>query len=122
MTKPPNVDKSRKHVENSGPDSGGQKVPVELVPQAHGGALYRGGNPGNVGGTGRPPSALRALLRKSFEERIIILEQIVDNPDTSANDRIKAIDTLARYGLGPTKEVTGDPDSPQILRVILQRE
>ena len=52
-------------------------VPVgELVPQPHGGAIRNGGT--NKGGPGRPASALREALRGSFEERMAVLESIVD--------------------------------------------
>lgn len=36
------------------------------------------GNLGNRGGTGRPPSAIRALLRDSFANRIATIEDIAD--------------------------------------------
>jgi hypothetical protein len=49
---------------------------TELIPQAHGGALRRGGT--NAGGPGRPPSAIREKLRVSFDERVPILEKIAD--------------------------------------------
>lgn len=84
-----------------------------LVPQEHGGALRYGGT--NAGGPGRPPSALRATCRASFAARIKILEDIADGepivklrgPDgettiglgsASPADRIRAIDTLGKYG------------------------
>lgn len=40
------------------------KSPVALVPQAHGGALKFGGNPGNKGGTGRPRTAFKKFCRE----------------------------------------------------------
>jgi hypothetical protein len=86
-----------------------------LRPQPHGGALRNGGT--NKGGTGRPPSEIRAMLRGSFSERVKILEQIADSADASAADRIKAVDMLAKYGLGTQQEVVGDPEKPQELRV-----
>lgn len=47
-----------------------------LIKQPHGGALRNGGT--NVGGTGRPPSAIREHLRGSFDHRIAVLESIAD--------------------------------------------
>lgn len=79
---------------------------TEMVPQPHGGALLPGGVPGNAGGTGAPPSALRLTLRKSFSDRVKILEQIADGTlgeKVRPSDRAKAIDILAKYGLGPAK-------------------
>ncbi|MSR07744.1 MAG: hypothetical protein EXR93_11865 [Gemmatimonadetes bacterium] len=79
-----------------------------LVPSDRGGMLYTGGVPGNAGGTGRPASALREQLRGSFEQRIPVLEAIADDQEQSAGDRIRALDTLAKYGLGPLQGVSAD--------------
>lgn len=91
-----------------GGDIGGGK----LIPQPHGGALLSGGTLGQRGGTGRPPSAIRALLRGSFEQRIRVLEEIADNGQASAADRIRAIDLLAKYSLGARSELTGADGGP----------
>jgi hypothetical protein len=99
------------------------KSPV-LVPQPHGGVLRQGGT--NKGGPGRPPSAIRATLRQSFEERVKVLEAIADGEVAyklrsdgekmsaadltkvipSVADRLKAMDLLAKYGLGTTSTQT----------------
>lgn len=96
------------------------KLPMpELVPQAHGGALYRGGVPGpHAPGAGRPREAVRRAALLSYAERIPILEQIADGKpiqriqmvnggeeveaEVSAkpSDRIKAIEALGKAGLG----------------------
>ena len=65
-----------------------------------------GGQPGNAGGVGRPPSALRERLRGSLDERVVVLEQIADDESAAHRDRIRAVDTLAKYGLGQIREVT----------------
>lgn len=52
-------------------------VKPPLVPQEHGGAIYRGGLPGNKGG-GRPKSVVKAACLRSFDERIPVLESIAD--------------------------------------------
>ena len=91
---------------------------TDLVPQQHGGAL-RVGNPGNRGGPGRPPSALRARLRGSLDERVGVLEQIADDESASHRDRIKAVDVLARYGLGTVREITIE-DVREKLRITLE--
>lgn len=78
------------------------KKPVK-VPQEHGGALQRGGTPGNPGG-GRPPAELRRILRLALEERVEAIKDIADNG--APKDRLKALDLMARYGMGVQKEVT----------------
>lgn len=105
------------------PRSGKTKTPSDTpmrVP-AHGrGALRVGGT--NKGGPGRPPSAIRELCRGAFAERIPILAKIADGEavakmkidgvetqtliSADVGDRIKAIDQLAKYGLGAMKEVS----------------
>ena len=96
----------------------GELTQAELVQQQHGGAL-RVGNPGNRGGPGRPPSALRERLRGSLDERVAVLEEIADNPDASDRDRIKAVDILGKYGLGTVREVTVE-DVREKLRTTLE--
>ena len=90
-----------------------------LVAQPNGGALLSGGRAGNRGGTGRPSNALRERLRGSLDERVAVLEEIADNPDASDRDRIKAVDVLAKYGLGTVREVTVE-DVREKLRTTLE--
>lgn len=101
-----------------------------LIPQDHGGALRPGGT--NAGGPGRPPSAVRAVLREAYEDRIPFLRALADgepitlrSATSSKNskgertveskkrvftpgvaDRLAAMEQLARYGIGTTKEVS----------------
>lgn len=103
-----------------------------LIPQDHGGALRPGGT--NAGGPGRPPSAVRAVLREAYEDRIPFLRALADGKPitlrtaTSSKhsdgkrtveskrrvftpgiaDRLAAMEQLARYGIGTTKEVSVD--------------
>lgn len=88
-------------------DKTGRKT-GKLVPQKHGGALLDGAaHPSrHVPGPGRPPSEIRKRLRGSFDERVRILEELADKDDISPADRMKAIDLMAKYGLGTTKELT----------------
>lgn len=74
-------------------------------PGKHGGRLLTG-NPGNKGGTGRPPDAIRATCRDSFDTRIATLEQIADDTNADPALRIRAIEALAKYGLGTTTDNT----------------
>ena len=72
---------------------------LKLVVPKHGrGALLTGGKPGNRGGPGRPPSAIRKKCQDSFEERVPILESIADNDEARDPDRIKAVEVLGKYG------------------------
>jgi hypothetical protein len=82
----------------------------ELVRPRHGrGRIRHGSRPGtHAGGTGRPPSELRQRCRGSFGERIRIAEQIADGSRFRPADRLRAIDLLGRYGLGPVAEVSVD--------------
>ena len=83
-------------------------APGTLVRPSHGkGLLRRGSRPGeSIAGVGRPPSALRERLRGSFDERVAVLEEIADDPRQSPADRTRAIDILAKYGLGTLKEIS----------------
>src|SRR5262245_32594053 len=73
-----------------------------LVTQAHGGALRRGSQKGNTGGSGRPPSELRALARRGFARAIPEMTKIVTAPRKQASnaDKIGAANVLGRYGMG----------------------
>lgn len=76
-----------------------------LVPQPHGGALLSNGPPPGtprVAGPGRPASEIRKRLRGTFSERLDILEDIARNGEKSS-DRLKALDLMAKYGLGAAK-------------------
>lgn len=70
------------------------------------------GNPGNKGGTGRPPSAVRKACLLAFDKRIKVLEQIADDKTQDAKTRIDAIEKLGKYGLGTKQEVTGEDGGP----------
>ena len=79
-----------------------------LIPQARGGALFSRGVRGNRGSPGRPPSALRDRLRGSLEARVGVLEEIADSAGSDPADRIRAVDILAKYGLGAASDVSVD--------------
>ena len=107
------------------------EIPAELpalVPQAHGGAVYSGGVRGHRGGPGRPPSTLRERLRGSFEDRVTVLEEIADDEAADPQDRIRAVDTLAKYGIGTLREMSVESvrdrlsDTLQVLREELPPE
>jgi hypothetical protein len=77
---------------------------MALVAQAHGGAIKTGGNPGNKGGTGRPPSAIRARMREHLDSEV--LDKVMEEFDDGKLDTLDVADFLAKYGLGTMKEVT----------------
>jgi hypothetical protein len=76
------------------------------IPGRNGGRLNRGGTKGNKGGPGRPPSAIRQKLRGTFEERIKVIAAIADDENASTSDRLRALDLMAKYGLGTTSTST----------------
>lgn len=78
----------------------------QLRTPSHGNGKLQVGNPGNRGGPGVPSSELRERLRGSMEERVAVLEEIADDTDSRPADRIRAIELLAKYGLGTTKELS----------------
>jgi hypothetical protein len=91
-----------------------------LIPQPHGGAIRHGALPHTNGpGPGRPPSELRRRLRGALEERIGVLEAIADDVAAPARDRIRAVDTLARYGLGPASDPLVVEDVRERLRLTI---
>lgn len=55
---------------------------------------------------GRPPSAVRMALREAFAARVGLAEALADNPRLTATERLKALDLMARYGLGTTRDVS----------------
>lgn len=87
-----------------------------LVPQPHGGAIRRGGTPGNRGGG--VPSVLRARLRGSLKKRVRIAEQIADDPESLPVDRLRALDFLARYGLGLLQELSVEQVRERVRRTL----
>ena len=72
----------------------------------------RGPVPG-AANAGRPPSAIAAACRRSFEERIHIAETIADDPASTAMERLKALDLLAKYGGLARIEVAAAEQAPR---------
>ncbi len=80
---------------------------TELRVPAHGhGRLRVGGT--NRGGPGRPSSVIREACREAFADRVDLLAQIADNGAVGVSDRIWAIETLGKYGLGTIQGVSAD--------------
>jgi hypothetical protein len=55
---------------------------------------------------GRPPSAVREAFRKAAGERLGVLTDIADGTKRAPGDRIRAVEVLARYGLGQLREAS----------------
>lgn len=71
-----------------------------IMPQPGGGYLVVNGGGGRQPGAGRPASAIRGRLRKSFNKRVPILRDIADDESLPPRDRIQALGLMAKYGLG----------------------
>ena len=97
------------------------KPSAELVPQPHGGALLPGAGGGPQPRSGRPPSELRRKMRGSLENRLHIAEEIADSPTAAYSDRMKALDFLAKYGLGTRQEVTGEDGAAIPTEIVVTR-
>jgi hypothetical protein len=91
-----------------------------------GGVIPLGAHPGNTGGkkgrSGRLPSKVREACRLAFHQRLKVLKQIADNEHEDAADRIRAVDTLGKYGGIQKIEHTGADDGPIQINVMELRE
>lgn len=114
--------------------------PRTLRDGPRGGKLMTGGT--NKGGPGRPPSAIRELMRLHLVDQIptlvdiargepVVKIKLADGTDTGSTvsatpgDRIRAIETLAKYGLGSQIQApTGEDGEEMPVQVIVigQRE
>ena len=71
---------------------------------------------------------MRERLRGSFEDRVTVLEEIADDEAADPQDRIRAVDTLAKYGIGTLREISVERvrdrlrDMLQVLREELPSE
>lgn len=92
----------------------GKSVEKSVMPGKNGGTLNRGGN--TTPGTGRPKSAIREKCAGSFEQRIKVAEEILDDPSSTNADKIRALDLLGKYaGLQQTDITTNDqPIQPAV--------
>ena len=57
---------------------------------------------------GRPPSAVRAILREAFVARVPLASAIADNPAFTPSERLRALDLLGRFGIGTAREMSVD--------------
>ena len=83
----------------------------QVIPQPHGGALVPGAGRGPTPGApnaGRPPSEVRAALRQAFADRLPIITGIADDAMLPPTDRLRALEVMARHGLGTVTELGVD--------------
>lgn len=85
------------------------KVSGTLVKQPHGGAIYAGNpNIADIPRPGRPP----LLIRQGFANLLDdhgkkVIQDVLDGTlEASPSDRIRAVDTAAKIGLGEKTEIT----------------
>ncbi|MFN8858769.1 MAG: hypothetical protein ACK5ZR_00425 [Gemmatimonadaceae bacterium] len=58
-------------------------------------------------------------MRDAFAARIHLLEAFADNPQLAVSGRLRALDQLARYGLGATTTQTDvDGNGPAFVRIV----
>lgn len=91
-----------------------------LVPQPHGGALWSGAPANPVPGTGRPPNALRALMRGNLDEVIPKLHERWLNDEI---DALQYAEFLSKYAIGPLKGVSDaelDAFAKQVAEIVFQ--
>lgn len=90
-------------------------------PQPHGGALITG-NPGNVGGWGRPPDELRGLSRDAFHGLVVEIKRRIDDgalKDAELGELATLLGVTGKFGIG--EKVVLELASPDV-QARLQRQ
>ncbi len=80
-----------------------------LVSNGRGGFLLAGGIPGPLRtyvSKGPTPSALRAKLRDMLADHTQVMEEIATSPDATNSDKLRAVELMARFGLGEETTLT----------------
>lgn len=90
-----------------------------LEVQPHGGALMRG-NKKNKGNTLQSKDVRQAMMEVLYTHMPEVIA-VLKNPRARDADKIRAFDTLARYGLGTRQELTG-ADGANLGGVLVIRE
>lgn len=87
--------------------------------------LLPGGVEGNKGGTGRPPSQLRAAMRDILANHgIEKLERIVSGTEdgVSPSESLKGIEVCGKFGLGEAKQVVAEEVIQALAEVLAEDE
>ncbi len=73
-----------------------------------------------TGAGGRPPSVLLQKMRGALEERLPILIAIadgeIDGEKVKVADQLRAIDLMAKYGLGTVHDLKVEKEDPEVRR------
>lgn len=85
-------------------------VKAGMVVQSHGGQIWQGAPANPVAGTGRPPSAIRAIMRQHLD--LEVLADVMAKYRTKELGTMEVAEYLAKYGLGEKTEieVTSHPE------------
>lgn len=67
--------------------------------------------------TGRPPESLRQALRDAAGDRLYVVEQILDSPDTTVDQKLKALELALRFGIG-----AADTHTIEVARPLSEQE
>jgi hypothetical protein len=67
--------------------------------------------------TGRPPESLRQALRDAAGDRLYVVEQILDSPDTTVDQKLKAMELALRFGIG-----AADTHTIEVARPLSEQE
>ena len=97
----------------------GKKTP-SLKPQPNGGALWAGPPAHPVAGPGRPPNALRAIMRGHLNE---VIPKLYEKWERHEIDDIQYAEYLAKYAIGPLKGVSDaelDAFTAQVAEIVFQ--
>lgn len=86
------------------PESADVSAAPDLIPQAHGGAIYSGGVPGNPGG-GRTPDAFKALCQQLACSGAEAVARIMQKPNAEDHPAyLGALKWATEHGYGKPKE------------------
>lgn len=85
-----------------------------------GGRLNKGGTPGHDGSNaGTTPKEVRKKLREMFLKNIETLDKIAKDPKRRPAERMKALEMMAKYGVGiPSTTLNDEGDAVQPSLVI----
>lgn len=91
---------------------------IALVPQPHGGAIRKGGTPGNRGG-GRPPDEFKQMCRELASSAAVRanVQEILASPKNYPNLYIGALKWASEHGYGkPVESVAVDMNADITVR------
>ena len=93
----------------------GKRTPT-LKPQPNGGALWAGPPANPVAGPGRPPNALRAIMRGNLNE---VIPELHKRWVAKEIDALQYAEFLSKYAIGPLKGV-GDAELDQFAKQVAE--